>query len=119
MIAIHGVWAHVEMELQRLESHPTPHMLANLEDALSQVFAMTQAQVHVITGSLKGSGKTSSKADQNSWEGTIEYGGPSPGFPNNPVNYAIYERARGGTHDFLANVHLANELFEQAIEEAL
>ena len=118
-INIESSQAEFTKELSRLGSQPNPRMISALEDVLDETFLGTQALVHVITGSLRGSGKTSSKYEPGQWSGMIEYGGPSPGFPNNPVDYAIYERARGGSHDFLSNVHLMNERFEQAIAEEL
>lgn len=83
-----------------------PHKpVHELELMLAAAFAETQAATHVITGSLKASGKTESDFDDDQWEGSISYGGvlwkaPAPGPANDPVDYAIYEMARGGDHDF-------------------
>lgn len=84
--------------------HPSARVVIRLEQALLQAFEQSQQDVHVITGSLRGSGRTHSNFDGSIWEGTIEYGGDSPGFVNDPVVYSQYERARGGDHDFLANI---------------
>lgn len=75
--------------------------------------------VHVITGSLRASGRTSSDVTGGVWYGEITYGGPSSGYPNDPVDYADYERARGGEHDFLRNRHMAQSRFQEAIVHAL
>lgn len=84
---------------------PPLKMIASLEKELAGAFAATQAATHIITGSLKASGKTSSDFSPAAaqWEGEITYGGASLG-PINPVDYAIYEQARGGAHDFMAPV---------------
>lgn len=76
--------------------------VGELEVVLSHAFEDTQEVVHVLSGSLRGSGKVKSSFNGHTWEGEIEYGGGSPGFPNDPVVYAEYERARGGSHDFMA-----------------
>jgi hypothetical protein len=90
----------VEAELERLERLDSATLL-RLEAVLAMSYAATQQAVHVITGSLKGSGRFSSSAHGNSWHGEIRYGGVSPGI-NNPVDYAEYEQRRGGAHDFIA-----------------
>lgn len=83
-----------------------PHKpVFELETLLFSAFVATQAATHVITGSLKASGKTNTEFDGDEWEGSITYGGalwkvPIPGPANDPVEYAIYEMARGGDHDF-------------------
>lgn len=90
---------------------PPVKLIAKLEQQLTATFTATQAATHIITSSLKFSGKTSSDFDGNSWSGEISYGGPSTGV-NNPVDYAIYEMARGGDHNFLAPAEAAESLFE-------
>lgn len=91
-----------------------------LEGVLQEAFADTQAATHVITGSLKASGKTDSDMDNDEWYGTIEYGGslwsvPSPGPAKDPVEYAVYEMARGGDHDFFGPL----VSYEGKVEEIL
>lgn len=85
---------------------PGVETVAALDAVIDAAFAETQTLVHVITGSLKGSGRTFSDVSEGEWSGGISYGGPSPGFPNNPVNYAKYEFGRGGEHNALRNVDL-------------
>ena len=98
-----------------------PHKTTKLLEALlDAAFMETQAATHVITESLKASGKVSSDFDGDKWEGVISYGGPlwrvpTPGPPNDPVDYAVYEMARGGTHDFFAPLIAFDGRFEEAI----
>jgi hypothetical protein len=92
-----------------LESMAAPihRPVGEIETLFRVAFEATQAATHVITGSLKASGHTDTDVTEDSWTGRIIYGGPlfgapAPGPPNDPVEYAIYEMARGGEHDFLA-----------------
>lgn len=108
-----------EEELDRIADLPDARTVAHLEAALRTAFEDTQASVHVITGSLKNSGHTESDVRDNVWEGDIIYGGPSPGFPHDPVKYAQYERNRGGDHDFFSNIHFVQSAFDHAVQAAL
>jgi len=99
----------------RVLSGPGPETVAALDGVLSKGLAETQARVHVITSSLKRSGRTETTRDDDSWDGSIVYGGPSPGSVNDPVEYAEYERQRGGTHDYLSNLPLLHSDFEDAL----
>ncbi len=96
---------------------PGPETLAALDVTLQAGYAQTQVAVHVITGSLKASGRTEVEYEPGSevWQGDIVYGGPSPGSVNNPVEYAEYERARGGSHNYFANLPLLYDQFEEAV----
>lgn len=87
-----------QAELDRLIAMPTPKMSALLNGQLASTFAQTNAFTHVETGSLKESEKIEKTAEPHEWEGQVRFGGPST--PKD-VDYAIYERARGGSHDFL------------------
>lgn len=98
-----------------------PHkVVGELEALLQSAFAETQASTHVITGSLKASGKTETDFDGEEWSGAIEYGGilwktAAPGPPNDPVDYAIFEMARGGEHDFFGPLVAYDSKVEDAI----
>jgi len=85
-----------------------------LELGLELAFSQSQSQTHVISGSLKSSGRSSSDIINGSaWEGIIEYGGDGqPHF----VDYAIYEQARGGDHDFMRGLA---EILDTAMENAI
>lgn len=93
---------------------PPVKTILSLEKELALVYASTQAATHVITASLKLSGKTSSDFDGNEWSGMVSYGGPSAGV-NNPVAYAIYEQQRGGAHDFILPAQKHEGRFEKII----
>ena len=112
MIHISSNWTEIDAELDRVESLPGFKGKKILDAVLDLAFLTTQEAVHVETESLKLSGKSKSDVDHifRNWEGEITYGGPSTGV-NNPVDYAIYEKARGthwagpssvkGDHDFM------------------
>lgn len=106
-------------ELDRLARGPAPRIVLGLESVFLAAFQETQQIVHVITGSLRGSGKPETSFDGEAWEGTVFYGGASPGFPNDPVNYAIYELARGGSHNFFGPMYRTPDQIRQVIMEHL
>ncbi len=113
-------WRDVDRELDRIEKMPDQRMIRLLNAALDVGFDVTQANVHVQTGSLKSSGTAEDDVDRamKRWEGEIQYGGPSTGV-NNPVDYAIYEQRRGGPHDFMAGLALVQPLFVTAMKAGL
>lgn len=102
---------------------PGPETTGPLEAALAGAFVATQAKTHIISGSLKASGKTESDLVGHKWTGEITYGGPligppaGPGPAHDPVEYAIYEAARGPEHDPLAGLEVFDKQFEAAIDE--
>lgn len=92
---------------------PAAETVAALSAVIEAGFIETQALVHVVTGSLKNSGRTEFQESPGEWRGAIVYGGPSPGFPNDPVRYAKEEFGRGWEHDALRNTDLMHhDLFE-------
>jgi|SRR6187402_676848 len=101
MIKIETITEGILSEVERLARGPQPADLFEFEIVLEEQFRATQQAVHVITRSLKSSGKADSKMNGHSWEGEITYGGQSFGV-HNPVDYAEFEREREGGHDFLA-----------------
>ena len=100
-------YSDMEREIDRIASMPTAKMLVILEELLLMDFVSTNAATHVETGSLKSSEKMISSQHGDTWEGILSWGGASEGI-HNPVDYAIYEYARGGAHDFLANATLSH-----------
>ena len=100
--------------LDHLEN-PGFKAVAALEGVLALAFADTQAQVHVQTGSLKGSGKTKSKFASEIWAGEVEYGGAALGMIHNPVDYAFYEWRRRGAHNFFSTVGTFDSAYGEAI----
>lgn len=119
-ITIISDYSDLEKEFDRLEGLPNFKTQAALDAVLETGFKKTQVAVHVITGSLKLSGKKESEVHEQSnvWVGTITYGGPSAGI-NNPVNYAIYEKARNEDHDFMAGLPGLHPAYVGAILKGL
>lgn len=117
MIRINSNWKDLEREIARLERSPALAAVY-LDAALNTSFKATQGAVHIITGSLKSSGKKSSSFDGDTWRGEIVYGGISLGV-NNPVTYAIYEKARDGDHDFFTPLKALQSNYMRAILRAL
>lgn len=119
MIRLNGDWSEVYDELDRLEGMPDHAMRAVLDSVLLGAFFATQEDVHVITGSLRGSGNVKSEVDGDEWSGEVSYGGPSPGFPFDPVRYAAYEQRRGGDHDFMHPFLVFHDRFAEAMRDVL
>lgn len=124
MIHIESDWSEIEKELDRIEGLPDAKARLALDVVLQEVYVDTQGKVHIQTGSLKDSGKVDSDVDKfdHSWEGDITYGGPSSG-PNNPVDYAIYEKRREpdelGDHNFMRDVLLHHPSWVAAVRAGL
>lgn len=123
-VRLRSRWDGIDRELDRIASMPTPAMIQRLDRVLDAQFGATQAAVHVRTGSLKSSGDKSSAFHQatKEWRGQISYGGVSLG-PNNPVDYAIYEKRREpdehGDHDFMRPVSAYNIAYIDALLKGL
>lgn len=117
MTLLSSNWKEVDLELKRLGDAPYKSKFY-LDRVLNTGFKATQAAVHVITGSLKTSGKQSSLMWDNEWHGEISYGGVSKGV-NNPVTYAIYEKARDEDHDFFNVLKELDPLFVKALMKVL
>jgi len=98
------------------EGNLVPRLNAVTEENL---LPATQALVHVVTGSLRDSGKAVPfDLFGDEFIGGLEYGGASGG-PNNPVTYADLELSRGGSHDFLTGpVANALPLYEEQYGDA-
>lgn len=114
-----GTIRQLRLAARAIEEPPDFATIGAMEAALRTMYADTLVRTHVITGSLKATGRTVTDFDGNKWTGSIVYGGrvrrtPSPGPPNKRVDYAIYEMARGGTHDFFGGLPAYDLLFEKA-----
>lgn len=118
MIYIKGDYSGIERDLNHLDHQPDSKMKKLLDTVLTAGYVGTQELVHIRTGSLKSSGKEKTSSGKRQWQGEIRYGGPSAGI-NNPVRYAIYEKARGGAHDFMHNLTLTHSEFVEAIKEGM
>lgn len=88
----------VQHTLTNLMEGPDGEAQFKLAAHTTRLYQYSRALVHVDTGSLKSSGRSTSDYREPIYESTISYGGPSAGV-NNPVDYAIYEDARDKTHD--------------------
>lgn len=104
-IEIESDWSDVNRELDRLERLPNGAAITLLDALLGASFSAVEANVHILTGRLKGTGTVHSWTLGPLWEGRIHYG--TPGFFDvhhhhygPEVMYAIFEKRRGGTHDF-------------------
>lgn len=125
MIHLSSNWNEIDVEIDRIANMPSLKAQALLNNVLTDAFAFAQGQVHVITGSLKGSGKQESEVDkfEQNWEGTLSWGGPTTG-PKNPVDYAIYEKRRlpdenKGIHDWLEGIDIFHPMWVLAVKGAL
>ncbi len=103
-----------DREINRLADGPAIEYMLQFEIVLHEQFRASQAAVHVITRSLKSSGRMNSNHSKSSWEGQITYGGPSTGI-HNPVDYAEFERERDGRHDFMEPVVAMEGEYEKAM----
>lgn len=118
MILIHGNYKALDREFDRLEKLPSAKTTMALDVILQAGFKITQTDVDIQTTSLKWSGKTKLSTDIDKWTGEISYGGLSIGV-NNPVTYAIYEKARGGGHDFFLHLPSLHDRYVKAILKGL
>jgi hypothetical protein len=89
---------------------PGDAALVRWRQATDYFFDRTQRHVHVITGALKESGQMDVDVVRGNLVGTVTYGGTPE------CDYAIYEFARGGSHDALTLGYVeAHEKFEQSL----
>ncbi len=97
-VHIHVDTSDATRELDRLGDAPSTAALLRLEAILTAQFQATQQVVHIVTGSLRRSGKVDSRLRNGEWSGDISYGGAAPGAVHDPVRYAELEqqRAPGG-----------------------
>lgn len=96
-------WAKWVKNFQHLEREGLDEeSAAEWLQATEIMFDRTQQLVHIISGDLLDSGRVSiTDRDKLSIESTITYGGTMG--TEGPVDYATYEIARGGNHDFLTD----------------
>lgn len=119
-----GVSYHVDFtpwnrKIRKLERMPDRSTKEKLDSVLASAFAAAVAATHIETGSLKASAKKRSSVNRmrRRWTGTIQFGGVSKGI-NNPVDYAIYEKARGGEHNFIAPALAHKAAFRAVVRNA-
>ena len=115
-VYVHVDTSDVDHELRRLEAGPGRDDLLALYMVLFQNFQITQADVHVITSSLRRSGTVDADYDYLEWTGEITYGGESRGSVHDPVKYAVYEQNKGDyVHDFMRGVYGGDSGYSEAI----
>lgn len=89
-------------EIHRLAGGPGLDDVHRFERVIIAQYQATQAVVHIITGSLRRSGKVDFDAGftGHQWNGEVTYGGDAPGAVRGYVKYARYEqqRAIGGAN---------------------
>lgn len=118
-VKIIGNYVDVDSTLEKWSHAPTPKGVAALEAVLNTGLGLVKTATHVETGSLKSSETAESeRRPPHDWEGTITAGGPSTGV-NNPVDYAIYEKRRGGDHDFFEPLDGLTPLWVDAMKKGL
>lgn len=78
---------------------------AEFRTVMREAFDMSQDDVHVLSGDLKASGHLDFTERPGLITAEMVYGASGPA-----AEYAKYERARGGDHDFLARAeqHIAD-----------
>lgn len=111
------VTVHVKPWLDALDAHigPGSETVLALGAVLAAQFEQTQQYVHVVTGSLKASGRSKQRTNEDSWTGEIRYGGSAPGYPHPVVRYAEEEFTRGASHDAMRDIDLYSDLYERAL----
>jgi hypothetical protein len=88
--------------LERLD-RPSAAAEAGWLLSTEEFYGHTQEVVHVDTGALKASGRLSVDRDRHTITGEVAYGGTPA------CDYAVYEFARGGSHDALTRGFVAAE----------
>lgn len=82
-------------ELRRLHDGPDQATQLALAGVITAQYQATQEYVHIITGSLRASGKPPTPSTRRGvWHAEISYGGEAPGAIHNPVRYAQIEQSR-------------------------
>lgn len=100
--------------LERLGDRVGRHQRGEWETATEMFYGRTQGYVHVLSGAMKQSGRYDTEAGRRSVEGWVTYGGTKA------CDYAVYEIARGGSHDALTLGYVANiATFEQALVDGI
>jgi hypothetical protein len=113
----------LEEEIDRITLQEEPYRITGpLNEVLFEAYEDTQARVaspahpHVSTyeptGRLAESGRTETTFDGTVWIGTITYGDGT-----SDVDYAIYEMARGGIHDWFSGLPGFGDRYLEAIAD--
>lgn len=84
----------VMQELRRLEDGPDFNSFTQFSGVMQLGLSTALLDVHRITGSLAASGKWDASVHDDNFEGSITFGGPSPGGVHDPVEYAQLEQEK-------------------------
>lgn len=111
------IYVDVSEWLDALDAHigPGEESHVALNGVLASLFNEIRAKVHVVTGSLKASGRMNTDVSDDEWRGEITFGGPAPGMAHPYVTYAKEEFGRGGAHDPVSNLDLTSYDFAEAM----
>lgn len=116
---LYSDWSEIDREIERVSSLAIMEAHAGLDVVLEEGAELVRGEIHVETGTLKGSVRSSSSVrGAANWHGEIVVGGASPG-PEAPVDYAWYEYRRGGEHSFFYPLPLLHEKYIDAILRGL
>lgn len=117
MMEVHTDWDPTLRDLHVLENAPSARGVLAMSATLDLGLFVMKGATHVQTRSLQSSEKAEGDRKGSKWEGEISAGGVSTGV-HNPVSYAIYEQARGESHDFLRITEVfLNPLWPKAVME--
>jgi len=97
--------SRVDRQLDHLSDGPDTDDILRFEAIMAALFTETQIAAHLRTGHLIASGSYDTETRGDVWHGHIKY----------EANYAIYEQARGGLHDFMRPVYHADGAFLGAL----
>ncbi len=91
-------------ELRRLEDGPVFTDYQKFSSTTLEQYERAMNDVHIITHSLKSSGKWKAEHNHDKFEGEVSFGGASPGSVYDPVRYAKEEQGKGEEHDFMRDL---------------
>ncbi len=119
--------SQVDRDLIRVGDGPDKRHHLQFSQVLDRQFLEISALIHVVTGSLKDSGRVGGRARrEGGWEGQIVWPGvgaadldPVPGPPRDPSRYAEYEYNKAGNHDWLRNSYNGDPGYVDVIKDFL
>ena len=112
-VSIEGIDGWID-GLNRLGDRVGDKQVDAWQQATERMYDRTQQFVHILSGDLIASGRHSLERGRRDITGMVTYGGTKA------CDYAIFEFARGGSHDALNLGFVANiPVFEQAIVDGI
>lgn len=113
---IYSDFSEVYAVLRGMERAPSQKGIHALGLVMDFGLAQMKGATHIETGSLESSEKADADHRGALWSAEIQAGGVSTGV-HNPVDYAIYEQARGGAHDFTLPLNALDPFWVEAVEQ--